>query len=110
MNYQKIVDLRLFQNKITNLINEGYSMVMITDYEYDWHVFPKEVDIVAAKKTTYKVNGLFGNMKCYTYDDDLGLSVKKLSNYIDIYGGDINNIGIDALINTINNNQKVLKK
>lgn len=110
-NENSLIDSRVFKHIIVDIINSGFSIVMITNSESHWDIIPENNQIKNADIRKFKVDA-FSNLCCYTYDDELALAVDKLSKYIEIYGGDIDNIAIDTVVSNIDNinNEKMLIK
>ena len=100
-----------YQYGITKLINDGYSIIVITNYYDDWCVLPhsiKNANITKIKNICRKDNDIY----CYTYDDELGEALNKLEDYIEQYDGKIHNISLNTIVDRINNleNIKTYKK
>ena len=95
----------------TNLVKKHHSLVAITNLHYETNVLPCWYDL-KAKRKKFRVNGLFSKLYCYTYDDELGKAVDILDDYIETYGGDIDNIDIEDLLYRIEGNKslKIKKK
>ena len=81
----------------TELVNDGHSMVMLTNHYYENNVMPYSFAINSSFHK-FSVKGLMNDLCCYTYDDELGEAVNKLKEYIDVYGGNVDNISINTLI------------
>ena len=111
INEKEYINAKRLQKMITGIIYNGYSMVMITNFDCQWNVLPVEKEIEDASIKKFKVDA-FSNLCCYTYNDELGLAVDKLSKYIETYGGDIDGISIDTIVSRIDNinNEKILSK
>ena len=100
------------QYEITNIINNNYSLVITTNAAYDWHILPQDSELKTNNKIELKTKGFISNLYCYSYNDDLGQAINKLNNYIQTYGGNVDNISINNLIikiNNLNNEIKVKK-
>ena len=93
----------------TNIVKKHYSLVIITNHYYENNVIPCRYD-VKAKLKQFKVAGLASNLYCYTYDDELGKAVDLLDNYVETYGGNIDNIDMEYLIDCIKGKQLVKSK
>ncbi len=103
-----------YKNEFTKLVKEHKSIIIITDFCYDWCVLPDNHNMFV-KEENYKsffVKGVISDLRCYYNNDLLGIAVKKLSKYIDVYGGDTENISMDTIlerINDLNKEECVLK-
>lgn len=93
----------------TKLVENNHSLAVITNYYYETNVMPYSIN-TKAKETVFNVNGSVSNLCCYTFDDELGMAVNKLSDYIETYGGDMDNIEVDDLVKRINGIQLVKTK
>ena len=102
-----------FRTLTTNIIKDNHSMIVISNHYYESNVLPVEFRISATKKK-FGVNGIVSDLCCYTYNDELGAAVEKLDNYIENYGGNVDNISVDTIIENINKidekEQKILTK
>ena len=100
-----------FGDLATKIIENNHSIAMITNHYYETNVMPYKGDI-KARVTVLNVDGTISNLCCYTFDDELGNAVDKLRNYINIYGGDIDNIDINEIVKRINQKDlvKVIRK
>ena len=101
-----------FKNAAVNIINENNSLVIITNHYFESSILPRESEVKSDIRTI-DVDGIFSGICCYTYNDELGLAVRQLKNYIDVYGGNINNISTETLVERINEmekNNKTLKR
>ena len=103
-----------FGKLITKIVNEGNSIVITTNYRYTNNVMPHFYE-TKGNHHQFNVAGLISDLCCFTFEDRLGSAVKKLNDYIDIYGGNIENISIDTIISRIkglnnsrDNKQKIL--
>ncbi len=110
-NYD-IIDCKVFRDKLNNIVNNGKSVVGFSLSGLNYKLFPYEFPKKEIKMDIFKLNGLLSELKCLTYNDELGNSVQKLRKYVDNYGGDIDNIPLEIIIENINNldKEKVLKK
>lgn len=81
----------------TKLVNDGNSLAMITNHYDEYNVMPLYYE-VKGNYCKFSVAGLISDLRCYTYEDELGSAVDNLSNYIDVYGGNIENIPLDTLV------------
>lgn len=98
----------------TKLVNDGNSLAMITNHYYENNVMPQFYD-VKGNFRKFSVAGLISDLRCYTFEDELESAVDNLSNYIDVYGGNIENIPLDTLVARIKElgklkGEKVLSK
>ena len=93
----------------TKIVENNHSLVVITDYYYETNVMPYSIN-TKAKEIVFNVDGLVSNLCCYTFDDELGMAVDRLSDYIEIYGGDIDNIDINDLISRIKDKRLIKYK
>ena len=112
INNKKKINPSVFKRGITDIINNNYSIVLVTDYVCNWNVIPENIDINNANVNRFKIDGAISDLCCYTYDDELGLAVEKLNKYVEKYGGDIKDISIDnlvSMIDNVDNNKKLIK-
>ncbi len=99
------------------LVQNGHSLVILTDHCYvnnvmPWH-YPSEV-----QRTAVKVDGMFSDISCYLYDDDLRGAVNKFMTFINQNGADIKGIDEEqlfeimktGLINSDNHSAKLFQK
>jgi len=78
-----------YRNELTKTINEGFGVVVFTDYVYDWCVIPSSYSIKEAEITLFEVNSKVSDICCYTYEDELGKAVKIFKAYIKANGSNI---------------------
>ena len=102
-----------FSHIVDSILNDGYSLVVITNNYYENHALPRDInDQVDVHE--FLVNNFASNkLRCYTYDDGLGKAVNMFDAYMKVYGGNISDIPVDKMISDAkkipNPNIKVLK-
>ena len=93
----------------TSIVKKYHSLVAITNHYYETNVLPCWYDLRNTKRRKFNVNGFFSELYCYTYDDELGSAVDILDNYIEIYGGDMEELSIDTIFKRMKDKQLVKK-
>ncbi len=88
----------VLKNQLIRLINSGNSLAVMTDYIYRWNVLPSEFAIREAEITGINACGVITDLCCYTFDDELGASVKSLKSYVESYDGSIRNVPKEEII------------
>ena len=102
-----------FRHAIAETVNNGSSMVVLTDYDYDWCVLPSDYGITSATINKIDVGSILSNVCCYTYEDELGTAVKKLIKYLRSNGREIKRKPLEMILEQINVEkavQRVLNK
>jgi hypothetical protein len=99
---EEIGSSHYYKLEFTVLLKEGSSLVFITDENNYAAVLPYDDKSSGFNKRQFMAKNQYCPIMCYTYNDELGLAVNKLSSYIDVYGGDIDNLLIEDLVNRIN--------
>ena len=94
-----------FGNIMTKVVEDGNSIVMITNNSYANNVIPHH-NFNCSNYNQFNVSGLISDLYCYTFDDDLNNAVNQLSNYINTYGGDMDNISLDIILTRIEEQEK----
>jgi hypothetical protein len=94
-----------FGNIMTKLVEDGNSIVMITNNSYANNVIPHH-NFNCSNYKQFNVTGLISDLYCYTFDDELNDAVNQLSNYINTYGGNIDNISLDIILTRIEDQEK----
>ena len=102
LDYTDRLEPTVFQRGITDLINAGNSVVVVTNHDHNWYVLPKGYDIEEATKQRYKTSGSISDICAYTYDDELGKAMMRFSRYIEEYGGDLSDLTIDDVTSRTN--------
>lgn len=97
-----------FSKVSTNLLKQGCSLVVLTDHLYDTNITPRSIPL-ETYKTKFRIRGFMNDMLCYTFNDELNNAVESLDNYIVKYGGDIDNISVEDIIQNIIPLHKVKK-
>ena len=87
----------MYRGKIIKLVNEGYSLVVMTDFVHDFWLLPNEYE---TKSNTIKisVSDVKTDMMCYTYSDELSEAVGILVTYIKTNGGNFKRTAFDKLV------------
>ena len=93
-----------FSEVAKEIINKGYSMIIVTYNYFDGKVKPNINSLKNVNTINIKNGGLVGNITCYLHDDSLKTGVESLIDYIDINGPDFENIDEELLYNEIINN------
>ena len=100
-----------FSKVSEDIINNGYSIIIVTYNYFDGNVKPKNKLNEKVERVDIKNSGMIGNISCYLHDDDLKKAVNKLIEFININGPDFSNIDEETLYKMIcNNNEKQLVK
>ena len=101
-NFFYSIEPENFRYGITSIIHQGNPVVMMTDYVYEWCVYPENRDIKNANIETISTTKSVNDICCYTYDDELGRAVEKIKHYLEVYGPNLKEIPMDIIINRIN--------
>ena len=94
---------QIYKNELTRLISLNNSLVVVTNYGYDWNIIPdtNNSSISRAKIKEFDTYGFISKICCYTYSDALNIAVDKLESYIKKYGGDTTNVSFDEIIRRV---------
>ena len=102
-----------FSHTVDSILNDGYSLVVITNNYYENHALPRDINDQVDVHEFLVNNFALNKLRCYTYDDELGKAVNMFDAYMKVYGGNISDIPVDKMISDAkkipNPNIKVLK-
>ncbi len=88
-----------FREIISEVINKGHSIVMITNHRNEYNIYPRFVN--SCNKMDFDIIGLPGSLHSYTHSDELEYAVLLLDKYIKCYGGILENLSIETLLSRI---------
>lgn len=102
-----------FHELISKIVKSGSSIAMIADshfhinnptHLFDVYDLSKKVDVYEFRMSSKVFKGLIyysGELYILAHNDELSTVARQLKRYIDIYGGDIDNLSIETLISRI---------
>ena len=80
------------------IVKDGNSMVIITNNYYENHALPRDVNENVDVHNFWVRQFALNELRCYTYDDELGKAVNMLDAYIKKYGGNLEDITVSKMI------------
>lgn len=84
--------------KIANsILQNGHSLVIMTDHIYENNVQPWTYDSNEIQRTNISVHGMLSDISCYLYNDNLRNAVNKFMAFINQNGADIKGIDENQL-------------
>ena len=103
-----------FQYEFTKLIKENYSLVIMTNHSNEYQILPKEWQTQKdVSKKRIETHQMISDIYSYTFDDELGKVIIKLTDFIEENNINLREISKTKLfekLNELKDNNKVLNK
>ncbi len=81
-----------------NILRQKHSLIILTDHYYDKNVKPWEYDTEEIQEINISINGMYRDISCYLYEDNLKKAVNQFLTFIDKNGADIKGMNEEKLL------------
>ena len=97
-----------FSKVCNEILNKHYSLIVFTDHYFENNVKPSIYNR-SIECYSFRVKGMFSDISCYLYDDNLRDAVRMFAQFINENGADIKGINDDILFDNIIKKQRQSK-